>query len=138
MAHATLEAKTMLDTHPWPGHVDRDFLARCIEECFACSQTCTSCADACLSEETVAELRKCIRLNLDCADICDTTGRLLTRQTEYDAPTSKAQLQACREVCATCAQECERHAGMHEHCRICAEACRRCEKACDELLTAMK
>jgi predicted nucleic acid-binding Zn ribbon protein len=27
---------------------------------------------------------------------------------------------------------------MHEHCRICAEACRRCEKACDELLAAMR
>ena len=32
------------------------------------------------------------------------------------------------------AEECEKHAGMHEHCRICAEACRRCEQACDQLL----
>jgi hypothetical protein len=138
MAHATLEAKVMLDTHPWPGHVDRDALARCIEECFACAQACTSCADACLSEEGVAELRKCIRLNLDCADVCDATGRGLTRQTGYDAPTSKALLRACREVCATCAEECERHADKHEHCRICADACRRCREACDTLLTAMK
>ncbi len=130
--------KSMLDTHPWPGHVDREVLARCIEECFSCSATCTSCADACLSEEMVAELRKCIRLNLDCADICDASGRVLTRQTEYDAPTTKAQLEACREACRTCAQECERHAEMHEHCRICAEACRRCEQACEELLSAMK
>ena len=130
--------KPMLDAHPWPGHVDRDVLARCIEECFSCAQTCTSCADACLSEDMVAELRKCIRLDLDCADICDATGRVLTRQTEYDAPTSKAQLESCREACRTCAEECEGHAEMHEHCRICAEACRRCEQACDELLTAMK
>lgn len=86
----------------------------------------------------VAELRKCIRLNLDCADICDATGRVLTRQTQYDAPTSKAQLESCREACRTCAEECERHAEMHEHCRICAEACRRCEQACQELLSAMK
>jgi hypothetical protein len=138
MTHATLEAKPMLDTHPWPGHVDRDALARCIEECFSCAQTCTSCADACLSEDSVADLRKCIRLDLDCADICDATGRVLTRQTEYDAPTSKAILEACRQACATCAEECERHADMHEHCRICAEACRSCEKACEELLSAMK
>ncbi len=33
----------------------------------------------------VAELTKCIRTNLDCADICDTTGRLLSRHTGYDA-----------------------------------------------------
>jgi len=132
------QAMQMLETHPWPGHVERETLARCIEECFACAQSCTSCADACLSEDTVEELRKCIRLILDCADICDTTGRLLTRQTEYDAPTSKAQLESCREACRTCAEECERHAEMHEHCRVCAEECRRCEAACTELLDAMK
>jgi hypothetical protein len=131
-------AEPMLEAHPWPGHVDRDALARCIEACFECSQTCTSCADACLSEEQVVELRKCIRLNLDCADICEVTGRVLSRQTEYDAPTSKAQLQTCQEACATCAEECERHAERHEHCRVCAEACRRCEGACRELLDAMK
>lgn len=131
-------ASKMLETHPWPGHVDRDVLSRCIEACFSCAQICTSCADACLSEEKVAEMRKCIRLNMDCADICLTTGRVLTRQTEYDAPTSKAQLQACREICTTCAEECERHSGMHDHCGICAEACRTCAGACEALLAAMK
>lgn len=131
-------AGAMLETHPWEGNVDRDTLARCIEACFDCSQACTSCADACLSEEAVAELRKCIRLNLDCADICDVTGHVLTRQTEYDAPTSKSQLESCREACRTCGEECERHAETHEHCRICAESCRNCEAACERLLEAMK
>ncbi len=132
------QARQMLDTHPWPGDVDRDLLVQCIEECFSCSQTCTSCADACLSEDRVGHLRTCIRLNLDCADICATTGAVLTRQTGYDASTSKTQLQACRQACATCGDECARHAEMHEHCRVCAEACRRCETACEELLAAMK
>jgi hypothetical protein len=131
-------AHEMLDTHPWPGNVDRGVLASCIEACVECGETCTMCADACLSEDGVADLRKCIRLDLDCADICDATGRVLARQTEYDAPTSKAQLESCREACRTCAEECERHAEMHEHCRICAEACRRCGEACDGLLRAMK
>ena len=130
--------KEMLESHPWPGNVDRDELSRCIAACYECGQTCTSCADACLSEESVADLRKCIRLDLDCAAICLATGEVLTRQTEYDAPTSKAQLQACREACRTCAEECEGHADHHEHCRICAEACRRCEQACESLLSAMK
>lgn len=131
-------ARQMLETHPREGEVDRDLLSRCIVECFECAQSCTACADACLSEEGVEELRTCIRLDLDCADICEVTGRVLTRQTEYDAPTSKAQLEACAEACTTCAQECERHADHHEHCRVCAEACRRCEEACDQLLSAMK
>jgi hypothetical protein len=33
--------------------------------------------------------------------------------------------------------ECESHASMHEHCRICADACRRCEAACAALLSDM-
>jgi hypothetical protein len=78
-------------------------------------------------KDMLTELRKCIRLNLDCADICEVTGRVLTRQSEYDASLTKAQLQACREACATCAEECERHGEMH-HCSICAEACRRCQR----------
>jgi len=82
--------------------------------------------------------RKCIRLNLDCAEICTATGRVLIRQTEYDAPTAKAQVQACAEACRTCAEECERRADMHEHCRICAEACRQCEEACNACLSAAK
>jgi hypothetical protein len=84
----------MLNTHPWPGNVDREKLANCISECFDCAQTCTACADACLSEEDVAELRKCIRLNLDCADVCEATGRVMTRQTEYDALPRRRRLRA--------------------------------------------
>jgi hypothetical protein len=95
---ATTVMRQMLESHPWPGNVDRDVLARCIEACFECAETCTSCADACLSEkDMIEELRKCIRLDLDCADICQTTARVLIRQTEYDAPLTKAQVQACRE-----------------------------------------
>lgn len=131
-------AQDLLDSHPWEGHVDRDALARCITACIECMQACTSCADACLSEDDVADMRKCIRLDLDCADVCQATSRVLTRQTEYDAPLSKAQVEACRQACATCAEECERHADHHDHCRLCAEACRRCEQACGDLLSAMK
>ncbi|MDP8959859.1 MAG: four-helix bundle copper-binding protein, partial [Actinomycetota bacterium] len=95
-------------------------------------------ADACLSEQQVAELVKCIRLNLDCADVCETTGRVLSRQTEYDANLTRSLLQACAQACKTCGDECDRHASMGmEHCRVCAQACRRCEQACNDLLAAM-
>ena len=83
-------------------------------------------------------LIRCIRLDLDCADICDATGRILSRQTAFDAEIAKATLQACAQACRLCGEECEQHAqhGM-EHCRICAEACRRCESACNNLLSAV-
>src|SRR5699024_1752734 len=102
-----------------------------------CAQTCTACADACLAEEKVADLRNCIRLNLDCADLCATTGNILSRRTGSNIATVKAALEACRTACAECAIECEKHAGMHEHCRVCAEACRKCEQACADLLATI-
>ena len=132
MATVTLP-KQMLATHPWEGNVDRDALARCIAECFECSQTCTACADACLSEEGVAELRKCIRLDLDCADLCAVTARVITRQTESDVRVIRAAIITCRVACQVCAEECERHAAAMVHCKVCAEACRTCERACEAL-----
>jgi hypothetical protein len=135
MTHRTSE---MLATYPKDlGDVDRQKLIECIEACFECAQVCTACADACLSEDMVAELTKCIRTDLDCADICETTGRVLSRHTGYDANLTRAVLQACATACRSCGDECDRHAGMHEHCRICAEVCRRCEQACNDLLGAL-
>ena len=77
-------------------------------------------------------------MNLDCADTCDATRRVLTRQTAFEPRLVRALLEACVEACRICAEDCERHAqemGM-EHCRLCAEACRRCEQACKELLSS--
>lgn len=130
--------KEMLETYPKDlGHIDREKLAECIAACFDCAQTCTACADACLSEDKVADLTKCIRSNLDCADICETTGRVLSRHTGYDANVTRSILEACRTVCRSCGDNCDEHSSMHEHCKICAEMCRRCEKACDELITSL-
>ena len=84
----------------------------------------------------VAELRKCIRTDLDCADICAATARVLSRHTGYDANLTRAQLRRASR-CRSCGDECEAHAHHHEHCRICAEACRACEQACNELLAVI-
>jgi Domain of Unknown Function (DUF326) len=129
----------MLDTYPADlGGVDKQKLVSCIEACLNCTQACTACADACLSEQVVAELTKCIRTNLDCADICDATGRVLSRHTGYDANLTRAVLQACATACRSCGDECQQHASMHAHCRICAEACRQCEQACNDLLASLR
>jgi hypothetical protein len=137
VSNAVALTKDTLEAHPAPAQLDRDLLARCIDECLACLQSCAACADADLAEPDVAEMRRCIRLCLDCADVCDATLRLLSRQTEYVAETARAQVASCWELCALCAAECERHAEMHEHCRLCGEVCRRCEQACSDVLEAI-
>ena len=127
----------MLETYPQAINLDRQQLAATIDALIACSEACTACADACLSEGMVAELTKCIRTNMDCADICATTSRVLSRHTGYDANISRTLLAACAMACRSCGDECALHADQHEHCRICADACRACEQACQQLLTAM-
>lgn len=125
----------MLETHP-QSRGGNAALAECVTHCHDCAATCTSCADACLGEATVSELRRCIRLNLDCADICAATANVLTRQTLTPTDVVQRQLEACAAACRSCAEECEKHATHHEHCRVCAEACRACERACQEMLQA--
>jgi hypothetical protein len=133
----TTMTSPMLGTYPRDINLDRQKLAAAIDTLIACSQACTACADACLSESMVAELTKCIRIDLDCADICATTARVLSRHTGYDVTVSRDLLEACATACKSCADECETHAGMHEHCRICADTCRACERACRGLLAEM-
>ena len=115
-----------------------DALLRCIEQCYACAQACTACADACLTEPMVDRLRSCIRLNLDCADICAVAGSVATRRAGSDERSVLAVLEACATVCGLCGHECEQHAMEHDHCRICAETCRRCEQACREAIQSLR
>ena len=57
-----MHVEAIASTHPRVGgHIDHA-LVHCIELCFDCSQACAACADACLGEDSVVELRQCIRL----------------------------------------------------------------------------
>jgi hypothetical protein len=119
------------------GIVDAALIAA-IDGISACALTCTSCADGCLAEQRVAELRQCIRLNLDCADVCAATAALALRRTGSDEAVVRKMLDACITACGLCGEECQRHASHHEHCRICADACRQCGAACQEALRSME
>src|SRR5699024_2251527 len=111
----TRHVTSMLQTYPKDlGAIDQQKLAECIEACFECAQTCTACAD-----------------------VCEATGRVLSRQTGKNVALARALLEARQAACRSCAEECEKHAEMHEHCKVCADACRRCEKACAELLASI-
>jgi len=125
----------MLRTHPRADLQHSKDYANALNALALCEQVCTSCADACLGENgDVASLRRCIRTDLDCADVCAATARLIGRQTETPNELIHAQLHACVLACQLCADECETHASMHDHCRICAETCRFCQERCNFLL----
>ena len=128
----------MLDAYPAETVLDKQLLTRSIETCGECAQTCTACADADLREKTAVDLVKCAQLNLDCADMCQTTARVLTRQTGYDRDMIRAVVQACAQACRISGEECDRHAHMHQHCAVCAEVCHRCENACNDVLANLR
>jgi hypothetical protein len=125
----------MLRTSPEPPFASADLLCACIHACVESAQVCTACADACVADHSRA-LGHCIRINLDCADLCAATSRVLSRQVEPDLAVVSMTLQLCAAVCEACAQECSRHAAMHPHCDVCAAACRRCSAACRALLAS--
>jgi hypothetical protein len=132
-----MKTSMMIETHPLSTPIDAGVLSRCIEDCVSCAQTCIACADACLAEESVAELVRCISLDLICADICTTTAATLTRETAFEPQLVRHVVEACLDACRRCGDECEKHADHHEHCRVCAEECRHCAQACEELLSSL-
>lgn len=133
-----MSTSAMIETHPHHGDLAPELLARTIDVLLECSSTCSQCADACLSEDALSpDLAACIRIDLDCADICGVTSRVVARQGSHDPALIRAQLEACATSCAACAAECDRHRGDMAHCRICAESCRRCEQACRDLAAAL-
>lgn len=133
-----MHVQEMLSSHPRVRSPASQALVQFPEACFDCAQTCTACADACLGEEKIDELRQCIRLNLDCADVCLATAMLGTRRTGSDDKIVELMLAACAEACRVCGVECARHGMMHEHCRICADVCRSCEQACVDAIRSLE
>jgi len=127
----------MLKTHPYPPVIEMKKLLSGIKAINGCAKISTICADACVGEKNLM-LTRCIRSCLDCADICGTTAKILSRQTETDIDMLRDQLKACAVACNKCGQDCEKHAMMYEHCRICADVCFSCEETCNDLLEELK
>jgi hypothetical protein len=131
-------ASQMMHSHPHVKGSVNDALITSIEASYSCAQACTSCADACLGEPMVQQLTQCIRLNLDCADICAATGSVATRRSGSNDETIRNMLRTCADICVLCAEECRRHAAVHAHCRLCADACITCAQSCEQALDSME
>lgn len=100
----------------------------CIAACSACAVECYHCASACLNEQDVKMLARCIQLNNDCGAICLLAVQAMASGSEYANQICKL----CAEICTACAEECEKNANM-EHCKICAAACRKCATECNNM-----
>jgi len=90
-----------------------------------------------LAEDDVRAMARCIRLCLDCVDTCVAAGRILSRQTDPDA-NSQSRRSSLPDGLPRVRHGVRTPCHHHEHCRLCAEECRRCERACDDLLAALR
>lgn len=100
---------------------------RCIEACYLCAAACDNCAASCLKEEHIDMMRDCIRLDMQCANLC----RLAAQFMAQDSDEAKKLCLLCAEVCQKCAAECGKH--QHDHCQHCAQACQRCAEECRKM-----
>lgn len=112
-------------------------LTHCIEMCLQCAASCTACADECLDEPDIAQLRRCIRLNVDCADVCAMLARLLSRRGDPDLTTLRSCLEAATTICSATALESQKHASDYEYCKLNAELCLACARECDAAMSML-
>lgn len=122
-----MSIQTILESHEDQLHTAE--LANLIQAAIECAAACEACADACLEEEQ--DMTRCIRSDLDTADIAAATAKVVGRAGRSGAPWLD-QVRVLQKAAVNCAEECEKH--DTEHCAVCAQACRRAEQACQDLL----
>lgn len=130
-----MSIQKMISEHPdviASGYVN-EALGRAVKHAMYCSAICNSCADACLAEDM--DMRQCIRMCLDCSDVCQATYRIAMRRTGGNRELIRAQLATCIKACELCEAECARH--DNDHCRRCAQMCRECIEDCRAALETL-
>lgn len=96
----------------------------CIDACLACAVECEHCATACLNEQNVAMMARCIMLDRECAAICLTAAKIMGMGGEHASEVCRI----CADICEACGEECDKHESSH--CKKCAQACFKCAEEC--------
>jgi predicted transcriptional regulator len=99
----------------------------CLLACNQCETACLECASACLKETEPARMVDCIKLDMECADVCRLAAASIARSDKH----VREICSLCAAVCKSCTMECTMH--LAEHCQRCAEACQRCSDACNSM-----
>ena len=128
-----MSIQKMISEHPQVQGNDNEQLGLAVKHAMYCAAICNSCADACVAEEE--DMRRCIRLCLDCSDVCEMTYRVASRRTDHNRQVIRTVLATCIHACEICEEECARH--DNAHCRRCAEMCRETADDCRKALESL-
>jgi len=102
----------------------------CAKACSACQRECDSCATHCAhkAHDGKHDHLKSLATCQDCADVCSTAARIVSR----GGPFGSLICQACADACSKCAAQCEKFPD-DEHMAKCAKECLACREACLEM-----
>jgi hypothetical protein len=96
-----------------------------------CRIACSHCADTWLASSPVGpEALRCIRLLLDCSDLCGAAEELLPFASEISPPVLRSHLNTCRVACERCLRDVPRHRSAPLGSVV--EACRTVQHACND------
>ncbi|MGQ7958031.1 four-helix bundle copper-binding protein [Pseudomonas sp. SP16.1] len=99
----------------------------CIKACLDCAVACDHCFGACLSEQQVQMMVRCIQLDRECSEVCRLAACLMASGSESASAFGKV----CADICRKCGEECAKHEA--EHCQQCAKACMSCAEECSRM-----
>jgi hypothetical protein len=126
----TNDTREMMDS---TGGTSSDELIAAIDALGACEKVSNMCAMAMVQGGGMAAE---VHQALDCADVCESTQRVLSRGAAPVAQVTAAVVAAAIVVCEASAVACGAHCGHHVHCqlhsasaRACVDALRSLEKA---------
>ncbi|KEO75293.1 ferredoxin [Anditalea andensis] len=99
----------------------------CIAACNDCAFYCDLAATACLKQLDMANMARCIELDMYCAEICRAAVSFMIKEDEFSTEICKI----CAEICENCAQECDNYLSIPF--QECAAACRKCATTCRQM-----
>lgn len=110
-------------------------LISAIEACAECARATAALAERYAPEEG-DQLRDCVQLSLDCAEMCTAAGEMASRGAGSNGSMVAQLLLACASTADLCAFECEQHSDASPQCAFCARVCRACAEACRKALAS--
>ena len=93
----------MMKAMSMPAGMDMSAMQDCMDQCSMCMQACTMCADQMAGMEGMG---RCASMSMTCADVCDTTMRMMMRPMGMDMGALESMLRACMAMCEATMAEC--------------------------------
>lgn len=104
-------------------------MEECIENCTECHRICLESIEYCLRMGDKHADAAHILLLTDCAQICQAAADFMIRGSQLHHQICAA----CAEVCERCADDCASLGAADEQMQECAELCAVCEESCAEM-----